>query len=153
MLLALSPALTGQNEGVNQTGIEVVSPNRDDLKKVIIVLEEAEGITVTKIASQNWVYFTYETEAQRIEAMEQLRLRGITVKQKGAMSLGFPLPSANEDQYSQQKSEWIEQNPEQYLQMQQPDEPNPITQDEFDALPQEKQQWILEHPEHIFIEP
>ncbi|TVR40062.1 MAG: hypothetical protein EA392_04510 [Cryomorphaceae bacterium] len=143
----------GQNEESNQTAVEVISSNRDDVKKVIIVLEEAEGITVTGIVSKNWIHFTYETEAQRKEAMNQLLLRGVTVNQKGGMPLGYPLPVSNEDQYSQQKSEWIEENQELYQQMQQPGEPNSITQDEFDTLPEEKQQWILEHPDHIVIEP
>lgn len=141
----------------NQITCVVLSDyERADLKTVIAILEESDGITFTEI-KEPAVCFHYQSEAQRISAMEQLYHRTFSVSSKNGLPLSFPLlpenPTPQQQQdFNEQKAAWIEANPDQYETAQQPQEPVMISQEEFDSLPEDKQQYILDNPDQYIIE-
>lgn len=124
---------------------------------MITILNESEGIEFLNL-HQDFIYFSYDSEANRLAAMTQLYNRSYTVKQKNGLPLDFPTmphnPSAEDKAaYKQQKAEWVEANPQRYEQSQQHTGTIVISQEEFDQLPAIKQQFILNHPDTYIIEP
>ena len=155
-LFLVSPfGIFAQNDN-HMASVVLSDYERADLKKVIVILEEADGITFTELI-EPVVYFIYDTEANRVAAMEQLYHRTFGVSGKNGRPLTYPLlpdnPTSQEQQdYNEQKASWIEANPAEYEAMQQLQEPTVISQEDFDNLPENKQQYILDHPDQFIVE-
>lgn len=153
--LVSSFCLSAQND--NQVSCVILSEHeRADLKKVVDILNEVDGITFKEL-NESTICFYYESEAQRSSAMEQLNFRGFEVSGKNNLPITFPLLNENpspqqQEDFNEQKAAWIEANPDQYEVMQQNEEPQIISQDEFDQFSSEKQQHILNNPQLYIIE-
>jgi hypothetical protein len=138
-------------------GIVLSDHEKKDLKEVIIILNESEGIEFLNL-HQNFIYFSYDTESNRLAAMTQLFNRSYTVKQDNGLPLDFPIMPNSESEeeinaYAQQKSEWIEANPQRYQTAQEQTGTIAISQQEFELLPPDKQEHILSHPDVYIILP
>lgn len=141
----------------SETGILLENHGPGDLKQLIFSLNEFEGIQVVRHA-ENAIYFTFASEETRLTAMQSLLNRSFQITQLNGLPIDFPLlpngaNDAAQSDYSENKSAWIEANPQRYEQAQQHNGTIVISQEEFDQLPPNKQQYILDHPDTYIVEP
>lgn len=155
IFLLMAGTLLAQNP-LPRMSIVLNSHTPTDFKQTVYDLNEAEGIKV--IYRQDPVIrFTYESENDRVAAMQELYNRSFHVSTKSGVPIDYPMLQTNPtqddiDAFEQQKAEWIEANPQRYEEMQQSDGIIVISQEEFDQMSPEKQQNILDNPELYTIE-
>ena len=131
-----------------------------EYKEAVGTLHNADGVEVVR-HQDPVIAFEYTSEETRIAAMQLLYTRDFSITTKSGAPVDFPLlaPYATPEQeeaYDQQKSEWIENNPDRYEEMRETMQQNQgvtvIPQEEFDEMPEEKQQHILDHPDLFTVE-
>lgn len=155
VIILLSSSVVAQDP-LPQTSIVLSMHTSTNFKQTVFDLNEAPGIDVI-YRHDPVIRFTYASEEDRVAAMLDLYSRSFNVSTKSGVPIDYPLLPANPSQedidaFEQQKTDWIEANPQRYEEIQQPEGIIVISQEEFDQMPLEKQQYILDHPELYIIE-
>jgi hypothetical protein len=150
ILAAVVNPLNGQNPE-HIAGIVLSGHNETDFKNVVAWLYESDGIS--QIQHRDPVIrFRYDTEENRLAAMEKLLHRSFSVSSKNGIPPDFPANPDHPD-YDAQKSLWIENNAQRYDELNQQTSVITISQQEFDLLTPQKQQFILDRPDQYQIVP